>query len=119
MRNTIVSPSDVIPAMILNGQASTAPLNLGGLRLFGIVMPALWTPACLTFRTSFDNGASWFDLYDANGNELSVITGVSRFIAIDPVNFAAIHMIRLRSGTSGASVNQSQDAVLQLVLRAV
>lgn len=119
MRNSIMNVLDTLPATIANGQSITSALNLGGLRLFGIVMPSAWTTANLTFQMSHDGGATWNNIYDTNGNEISITAGTSRFIALDPVNYASITMLKVRSGTSGAPVNQGQESTLQLVLRAV
>lgn len=94
-------------------------VNLGGLRLFGIVMPASWTAAALTFQVSFDEGASWSNLYDASGSEVSVTVAASRAITLDPVIFAAVPMLKVRSGTMAAPVNQTAAAALQLVVRSV
>ena len=119
MRNTVVNVLDVLPATIANGQSLSGALSLGGLRLFGIVMPAAWTAANLTFQMSPDGGTTWVNMYDTNGTELTATAAVSRFIAFDPTNFASIQSIKVRSGTSGTPVNQGQDSTLQLILRAV
>ncbi len=119
MRNTVINAMDVATATISNGQSLSAAVSLGGLRLFGIVMPSAWTAAGLTFQMSHDGGATWVNMYDANGNELTVTAGMSRYIALDPANFAAVHMLKVRSGTTGTPVNQGQDATMQLILRAV
>jgi hypothetical protein len=119
MRNTVINVLDVLPALIANGQSLSGALNLGGLRLFGIAMPAAWTAANLTFQMSPDGGTTWVNVYDANGSELAATAAASRYIAIDPANFASLSMIKVRSGTSGTPVNQGQDATPQLILRAV
>jgi hypothetical protein len=119
MRNTVINVSDTVTATIANGTSLSGALNLGGLRLFGIVMPAAWTTASLTFQMSPDGGTTWVNLYDVNGNELTASASTSRFIVLDPTNFASIAMLKVRSGTSGTPVNQGQDSTLQLILRAV
>jgi len=119
MRNTIVNMLDTLPAAIANGASLTDALDLGGLRLFGVVMPAAWTAANLTFQTSYDGGATWADVYDVNGNELTATAAASRFIALDPANFAAVQRIKVRSGTAATPVAQGAARSLTLVLRAV
>jgi hypothetical protein len=119
MRNTIINVLDVLPATIANGQALSGALNLGGLRLFGIVMPAAWTAANLTFQMSYDGGTTWVDVYDTTGSEVTTTAAVSRYLAVDPALFASLALIKIRSGTTGTPVNQGGDRVLQLVLRAV
>lgn len=118
MRNTVINVVDTVTATIAGGQSLSSAVNLGGLRLFGIVMPSAWTAAGLTFQMSPD-GANWFNIYDANGNELSASAAASRYIALDPVNFAPVAWIKMRSGTSATPVNQGQEGGLTLILRAV
>jgi hypothetical protein len=119
MRNTVVNVLDTLTATIASGTSLSGVLNLGGLRLFGIAMPAAWTAANLTFQMSPDGGTTWVNMYDANGNEMTATTSSSRHIVIDPTNFAAIQLLKVRSGTSAAPVNQGQDSTLTLILRAV
>ncbi|NTU77322.1 MAG: hypothetical protein HGA90_05865, partial [Alphaproteobacteria bacterium] len=52
---------DNVTATIASGTSLSDAQNLGGLRLFGLVMPAAWTTANLTFQASFDGGATWGD----------------------------------------------------------
>ena len=119
MPNTVMNTLGSEIATIANGTSLSGSVNLGGLRLFGIVMPAAWTAASVTFQMSVDGGATWSNMFDANGNELCVTVAASRFIALDPVNFAATAMIKARSGTAATPVNQGQDSVVTLVLRSV
>lgn len=119
MPNYVMTMLGNTTASIASGQSLSGAVNLEGLRLFGLVMPAAWTAANVTFQVSSDNGVSWQNMYDASGNEMSVTVGVSRFVALDPALFAAVSMIKVRSGTSGAPVNQGQDSAITLVLRSV
>lgn len=108
-------------ATIASGQSLSDGVSVGGLRLFGIVMPAAWTDANITFQASFDDGSTWVDAYDADtisaGNEYKISAAASRFIGLDPNYFAAIPMIRLRSGTSSLPVAQAAARTITLVLR--
>lgn len=108
-----------VSVSILTGAAVSNSLNLESLRLFGIVMPAAWTAASLTFQASFDGGTTWVNMYESSGTEISVTASTSRYIALDPVIFASITMIKVRSGTSGTPVNQTADRALGLVLRSI
>jgi hypothetical protein len=119
MRNTVLNIHDTLTATIANGQSLSGALNLGGLRLFGIVMPAAWTAAGLTFRMSPDGGASWSDLYDDAGVEFIVSAAASRFIMLDPAGFSALPWLQARSGTSVAPVAQGADRSLTLMLRSI
>ena len=119
MRNTVVNVLDAVPVTIASGQSLSGPINLGGLRLFGIVMPATWTAANLTFQMSADNGVTWNNLYDSSGAEIVVTAGTSRCIVFDPTNYSALQWIQVRSGTSATPVAQGANATMTLVLRSV
>lgn len=106
-------------AVIASGASISPSVNLGGLRLFGLVLPAAFTAASLTFQVSFDNGVSWMNMYDASGSEVCVTASTSRYIALDPSLYSAVCMIRLRSGTASAPVAQAQDTSITLVLRSI
>jgi hypothetical protein len=88
---------DLKAAAIANGAALSPAVPLGEKTLVGIVMPAVWTTAAITFQVSVDD-ATFNELYDGAGNATSV---------------------KARSGTSASPVNQGQASVLQLVTRAV
>lgn len=109
----------ILNATIASGASLSDSMNLGGLRLFGIVMPAAWTAANLTFQASFDGGTTYVDMYDYNGLEVVATTSTSRLIVLDPVVFAAIPLLKIRSGTAASAVNQGGDRTLTLVLRSI
>jgi len=118
MRNTVINVVDTVTTTIASGQSLSAAVNLGGLRMFGMIMPTAWTAAGLTFQMSAD-GTNWYNMYDANGNELTASAAASRYVAFEPANFAPVEWLKVRSGTSGTPVSQGQDSTLALVLRPV
>lgn len=106
------------PITILNGQSLSASVHLHQQRLFGIVMPAAWDTAALTFRASID-GTNFFDVYDDSGNVLTVQAAASRFIVIaSPLAYLGIQRIMVRSGTPSVAVAQTADRLLQLIPQA-
>jgi len=110
---TIASGASISDAVDMSAYA----INKDNYRLFGIVMPAAWTAANLTFQASFDGGTTWNDVMDATGTEYTVTAGTSRYIPVDPTPFAAIPMLKIRSGTAAAPVNQAADRALTFILR--
>lgn len=85
---------------------------------FAIVTPATWTAADLTFQVSHD-GATWRNLYDDEGNEVTVTAAASRMIRLYPEEWAAFKWLKLRSGTSGSPVTQAADRILSVLSRPV
>lgn len=103
------------PAAIASGQSLSAAVHLHAHRLFAMQMPAAWDAANLTFQGSFD-GNTFANVYDEVGTEVTVVAAASRFIILDPAKFMGLQKLKVRSGTSGAAVNQTADRSLQLVL---
>lgn len=105
-----------ITVTIANGASLSGAAGLGrGVSLVGIVMPAAWTAAALTFQGSADS-TNFFDLYDA-GTELNIGAGASRYIQVDPAKTDSLMALKVRSGTSGTPVNQGADRTITLVVR--
>jgi hypothetical protein len=119
---TVTSGSpETATATIANGASLSDSVFVDG-RLSGIITPAAWTAAAITFQASVD-GSSFFDVYDdalettavertiASGN-----VGTSRFLALSLVDWTAVTYVKVRSGTTGTPVNQGAQRVLTLVL---
>ena len=110
-----------IPVTIAAGASLSNGALLGDHTLVGIQMPATWTPASLTFQISYDDGATWHNLYDDGGNEVTLspnlLGGVSQYLAVSPDPFGGIVLIAVRSGTQAAPVNQVSAAALTLITR--
>jgi len=102
-------------ATIANGESLSAAVDLGTGRLAGIVMPAAWTAANLTFQTSPD-GVTWRDRYDWLGGEVTVVAAAARSIQVNLADWLGVRFLKVRSGTSGTPVNQGAERVLTLVL---
>jgi hypothetical protein len=103
---------------ITNGTSLSAEVDLEGMRLVAILMPAAWTAANLTFQGADVTGGAYADAYDDAGAEVSVTAAASRFISLDTraVKIAG-RFIKVRSGTTGVPVNQAADRTLVLILR--
>lgn len=119
LKDTCLSVWETLSVTLAEASALTGAINLGGLRLFAIIMPADWTSANLTFQMSPDAGNTWVNVMDQNGSEIVAVAGTSRCIVLDPTQFAAFQHLRLRSGTASASVNQTASREVTLLLRAV
>ncbi len=109
-----LAKADVV---IANGASASAALDLGGLHLAAIAMPAVWTAAALSLQTSFD-GVTWFDVFNSDGTELLLTVLASQYILLDFTKTIALgQMVRLRSGTSAAPVVQGGARTLSVVSR--
>lgn len=104
-------------AAIAQSGSLSGMIRIGEKVAVGILMPAAWDAANLTFQGSIDDGANFSNIYDSSGNELTVTAAASRYILLDPTNFVGLTQIKVRSGTSGAAVNQTAARSLTIVTR--
>lgn len=114
----LVMGVEKIDATILNGASLSDQVNLGAKTLVGIAMPAAWTAAALTFQISIDDGATWLNMQTSSA-ELSYTAAASQYVAIDPALWRGVTAVKVRSGTSGAAVNQAADRTVSLVVKPI
>jgi hypothetical protein len=105
-----------LPDTILSGQSLSAGGQPNGLEIVGCVMPAGWDTATITFQGSMD-GATWQNLYDETGGEVTLQAAAGRYIVVPPALMAGLPWVRVRSGTSGTPVNQTADRLLTWLIR--
>jgi hypothetical protein len=115
---TFVSDAEYADATIANGQSISGTLDLWKKSLVGILLPATWTAAGLSFLASPD-GVTFGKLYDAFGELTIVSLAGGEYVTLDPAKFFGVRYVQIRSGTAGTPVNQGGSRVLRAVLRAV
>jgi hypothetical protein len=108
-----------VQVTIPNGASLSNGVLVGDNVMCGILMPAAWDAANLTFQISFDDGATWNNLYDNGGNEITETptAPAGKYLALDPSQYAGIAAVKIRSGTQGTPVNQTAARVLTVVSR--
>ncbi len=109
---------ETIAGAILNGTSLSAAIALGTKGLCGIAMPAGWDAAGLSFQASVDGGTTWLEMQSVSA-AIAYTAAANQYVAIDPALWRGVNMIKVRSGTAGAPVNQTADRVLGLVVRPV
>jgi hypothetical protein len=110
---TISTASDGLSAAI---DLSNSSIPNGQFTLAGIIMPAAWTTASLTFLVSAD-GSAFYPLYNLDGSEYEVLSpDVSRCINVPPQDFMGYRSIKLRSGKDGAAVQQGGSRAFTVIL---
>jgi len=103
---------------IASGTALSPEVTLGEKTLVGIVMPAGWDAAALTFQATPDD-VNFGGLCTSAGAEVSFAPAAGQFIVVDPTLWRGVTGIKLRSGTSASPVNQTANRTLTLVTRTV
>lgn len=113
---------DVVPATIAAAGNLSPAINIGQKTLVGIVVPANWTTAGISFQASYDGGTTFGELLDQTATAIavsSVTGGAVAHIAFDPTKLKGVNCIKVRSGTSATPVTQTNQVTLQLLLRFV
>lgn len=105
----------VIPA---GATGLSAEVDLEDFVLMAILMPAAWETAVITLQGAAESGGTFGNVYDDEGNEVTIQAAASRCIGIDEVAgaLAALRYVKLRSGTGASAVDQTADRVLTLIL---
>lgn len=98
---------------IANGASLSDEIAILG-DVVAIIMPSAWTAANLTFQAGSDDTAV-ANMYDEFGNEYTVTAAASRYIFVDPADFAGVAKLKVRSGTSGSAVNQGAARTVKVV----
>lgn len=84
---------------IANGQTVSALITTGGFSLCGILLPAAFTGTTLTFLVCNTAGGTFQPLYNSAG-AVSYTVAASRYIAIDPKDFAGVAFLKIVSGSA-------------------
>ena len=107
------------PVTILTGAAlSSVSADMRNEQLVGIIMPAAWDAAALTFQGSVD-GITWGNVFTATG-ELSFPSAdvaAGNLLAFDIHMTPAIRFVKVRSGVAATPVNQTADRIITLLTR--
>lgn len=117
------SPIDAsLTATIANGASLSGAVALGGFVPVGIVYPAAWTAAAISFEGSYDNGTTYVEVCNSDGTEYTIAsanvqTADSRYVPLTYASFLGLTHLKVRSGVSGTPVNQLAARTIIPVLR--
>ncbi|MBN9430802.1 MAG: hypothetical protein J0I45_00010 [Bosea sp.] len=105
-----------VTATIASGASLSGAADLGTGRLVGLIFPAAWTTAAITFQGSAD-GSTFFDLYDDATERAIASSSVvpSRFLALPIADWLMIRAVKLRSGSAATPVVQGAARSITLV----
>lgn len=104
----------VFDAVIAANQSVSAGVDLGTERLHRIEMPAAWDAASITLLTKSAAGV-WGPVYLDTAEYVVTATGALRHIVLNPSVTYGLQHVQVRSGVTGAAVNQTEERTLKLV----
>ena len=103
---------------IASGESLSGSIDFSSFTPVALVMPSAWTAASITFQASHNN-STWGNIYDKDGTEYTLTTAASRYVLLNPADFASVRGLKVRSGTAASAVNQEAARTITLVLREV
>ena len=108
----------VIPTEAIGASLSPAYDVGGGATYIGLKMSAAWVAGALSFQVGNTQAGTFYDLYDEGGTEVTVATPVAATIcsldALVPY-LSQFHYIKVRSGVTGAHVDQTVARTLTFI----
>lgn len=100
-------------ATIASGQTTSAAIEVNGLAVVGIILPAAMTGTSLTLQASVD-GTNFYTIADSNNTNVTVTYGASKMIYLNSQITAGVESIKLVSGSS-----EGADRAFTLIMRPV
>lgn len=104
-------PPHAITATIAASGDTSGAVQIRGLHLCGIQMPAAFTGTGVSFLASAD-GVTYQPAYDSGGTLISATVAASRYIALNPAALAGIEYLKVKSNGTEAA-----ERALVLMLR--
>lgn len=111
-----VAPAPTSGTVTISAAASqSGALQVDG-KFVGLIMPAAWSAAAITFLGSPDN-VTYSPIYDDLGERtiISADAAINRMILFELADWLGVKFVKVRSGTAAAPVVQAADRVLTLL----
>lgn len=89
-----------VTAAIPNGDTVSGAVDLGGMTLVGLLMPASFTGTAVTFQAAEAAAGTYRTVTDGAGSDYSVTVAASKFVPVDPVKMAGVRFLKIVSGSS-------------------
>jgi hypothetical protein len=110
-----IVPAAIFQVTIVSGQSLSGAAALGAGVLAGIVLP-VFTSAALSFQVSED-GVTYREAFDSANVAIAVTASTGDRYILAPAALQGAPFLKVRSGTSGAPVNQAADRVISLIVK--
>ncbi len=107
--------SNDLTAIIASGQTTSGEIDLNGNTLCGLFLPSTFDGSAITFEAAHTSGGTYVAVQDGAGNAVSKTVSASKYITLNPADFAGIRFLRLVAGTAQSAT----DTVITLAVRPV
>lgn len=99
-------------ATIANGAATSTAVDLCGVTLAGIQLPASFTGTSITFQAATSLGGTYQTIINPTGASVGATVSAGKYLTLSPSDFAGIQFLKIVSGS-----NEGADRTLELVCR--
>ena len=113
----------LVSCTIPSGASLSDEVNVGSRTIVGVIMPAGWDAAGITFQALVREPSAnpkvpvFGNVQDESGTEFTITTPIQdEYVAITATKLVALGRVKVRSGTAGAAVNQTANRTITLVL---
>lgn len=107
--------ANAVSVTIASGASLSDAAAIGAGTLVGIQLPTI-TSASLSFQGSAD-GTTYVEVLDASSAAVAVGASTGARYIKAPADLAGVPYLKVRSGTSGAPVNQGAARVITLIVK--
>lgn len=91
---------DFEPATISNGQTKSNVIDLRGMTLCGLYMPAAFTGVAISFEAATAAAGSYIPVEDGLGAAVSLVVSPGKYVRVDPALYAGIQFLKIVSGAT-------------------
>jgi len=98
-----VSSGDSIITIDLGADLNRLQQDYAGgneLRLIAVVFTGTWTNTSFTVSASNAANGTYYDVYDADGTQLTITMASNRWIWLEPIKFAGLRYLKLTGATA-------------------
>jgi hypothetical protein len=109
-----------VAVTIASGQSLSGEYDFsGGATRIGIIMPATWTAASLTFQVASASGGTYQELTNEGGTAVNpaVTAGASNSLETSGPYISPFRWFKVRSGTAGAPVAQGAARIVTFIFQ--
>ncbi|MEI6357302.1 MAG: hypothetical protein WCP53_09385 [Verrucomicrobiota bacterium] len=122
MTERVARLSNAATATILSGASVSDAIDCREFSITGLVIPAAWTAAAITFLASTSPSGTFGSVYDDAGTEVTVASAAvvaGRVVVNKSVlqQLSGIRWLKIRSGVVALAVNQAADRLITVLMQ--
>jgi hypothetical protein len=87
---------------IASSSTTSGSIDLQGLGLVGMIMPATFTGSTVTFQMSLDD-VTYYDIYNTNNTQVSATVTQGRAYLFVPGDFVGVRYLKVKSSSTEGS----------------